>query len=158
MLAEALHGCDHHFVPKLKTILGFRDFTDVDSFWPRKKDPKTGELKKQLRKIPAAVLTRWHLVGEAAEAVWHSYILLFRCLQIAINIHGSKKAGNIASGMMPLMTEPEIFSDLALIKCYHECYFTLHMSWMMYSDDLTGVPGHQAHQILVRYSTSWRTS
>lgn len=139
-----------HFRLKMDQVKGFRNFTAVDSLWPKKIDKDTGDELTSLRKLPAPILTRWHTVGETATAVWHSYVLFFQCLQITINVHGSRVAGKIASGMMPIMVQPEVFSDLALIHCYHQCYFTKQMSWMMSSKDLTK-PGFQTHQMLVRY-------
>lgn len=139
-----------HFRVKMDHVKTFRDFTECDSLWPKKINADTGEETTRLRKLPAPILTRWHTVGATATAVWHSYVLLFQCLQIVINIHGSRVAGKIASGMMPLMVQPELFSDLALIHCYHQCYFTPQMSWMMECNDLTK-PGFQSHQMLIRY-------
>ena len=143
---------EDHFEKKfavVKTWRKWKPMEDAPSLWPQIKD-KDGELKSSYRGIPPAILTRWKYVGDAACVVWHSYIVLFRLLQVVINVHGSRVMGGIASKMMPLMTNVEIYSDLAFTKCFHEGYFNRNIDWMMQSDDLTK-PGWQSHQILVRY-------
>ena len=73
--------------------------------------------------------------------------------------------GKIAADMMPLMTEPEIYSDLVLVVCYHEAYFNKELAWLTACSDLTK-PGFQAHNMAVRYAVkrfladlyvAWRT-
>ena len=77
--------------------------------------------------------------------------MLVKLCQIIINTYDSNsKPNKIASGLQPLLKEPEIFSDLALIKCYHAAYFGKHMAWLMQSKDLTK-PAFQSHQMAVRY-------
>ena len=72
--------------------------------------------------------------------------------QVVINIYGANsRAGKIASGMQPLMTEALIFSDLALVKFFHEAYFDKHMMWLMSSNDLSQEPGFQSHQMALRF-------
>ena len=56
---------------KLMGVRGFREFNQVTTLWPYVVDKDTGEEKKSLKKIPAAILTQWHTVGEAADVVWH---------------------------------------------------------------------------------------
>ena len=133
-----------------RTVQGFRNFSAVKSLWPVVADANGNE-SFSIKKIPQPVLTRWQYVGQAADVVWRAYLLLFRMVQVSINTYGSLVPGKISSGLQPLMRQPELFSDLALLKDFHNDYFTSHLSWMMASKDLTQLPGFQCHQIAVRY-------
>ena len=136
----------HHFQRKMNVILTFKKFTmDVEALWPLEVD-EDGNETQSYKKIPPMILTRWQYVGDVTCVVWRAYLLLFRMGQMVLNTHRMNRAGKIAAGMMSLMTEPEIFSDLCLVKCYHEGYFTRQMSWLMKCRDMTK-PGHQTHHM-----------
>jgi hypothetical protein len=47
--------------------------------------------------------------------------------------------------------EPEIYSDLTLLRCYFSTYIDKHFEWMQLEMDLSGVPGFQAHNALGHY-------
>lgn len=66
------------------------------------------------------------------------------------NACGNKGAGENAQNLMPLMEQPELFSDLAFVHSFHEAYFKKNLDWFMQSADLTK-PGFQSHQTAVRY-------
>jgi hypothetical protein len=55
------------------------------------------------------------------------------------------------SGLQPLMMEAELFSDMALINCFHTFYLCPHFDWMQGATDLSGIPGFQAHNTLACY-------
>ena len=152
----------HHFDRKLETVMRFKDFSlpkispfndfkyykgDVD--WIMEED-EDGNEKASRRKIPKSVLTRWGTVGEASYVTKRCFLPIFCTLQTIINVHGTKMPGKIAADMMPLMTEPEIYSDLVLVVCYHEAYFNKELAWLTACSDLTK-PGFQAHNMAVRY-------
>ena len=76
--------------------------------------------------------------------------MLLQLCQRVINLFDSNSRPNkIASFLQSMLWKPLIFSDLALIKCFHDAYFHRHMTWLMQSKDLTGAPGFQSHQMLV---------
>jgi hypothetical protein len=133
---------DEQFAAKWTLVKSFRLFQDITD----------KDILRATLKIPAPVLTRWWTVGETARVVWGSYLLLFRICQQIINTSlTSSKHNKIASGLQPLMMEPELFSDLAFINCYHTFYVCPHFAWMQEATDLSGIPGFQAHNTLGRY-------
>lgn len=50
-----------------------------------------------------------------------------------------------------MMLEVELFSDLASLKSFHDAHFAKEMAWSVASDDLTDLPGFQAHQMAARF-------
>ena len=105
----------------------------------------------KVKKMTAPVLTRWWYVGEACKYVWDNYPSIVKATQMIINMYGASKPNKIASGLQPLLLEPELFSDLVLLKCYHVAFFTENLKWLQDCVDLSDRPGFQAHQILARY-------
>ena len=89
-------------------------------------------------------------MGECADVMWYSYLVIFRMLQLIINVSASSAASEIAQKTMPLMEEPEIHSDLAFIECFHVGFFKVNLNFFMQSADLTK-PGFQAHQTAVQF-------
>jgi hypothetical protein len=140
--------------PYLGLTQGDRQFADkwelVKTFRPFQPMLTAKEVKRTRFKIPAPVLTRWWTVGETARVSWSSYLLLLRITQQVINT-SSSKPNKIASGLQPLLLELELFSDLALVNCFHCFYVSPHFDWMQSSTDLSAVPGFQAHNTLGRY-------
>lgn len=134
---------DKAFAVKWSSVTGFVGF------------PPTleEEYRKQvLRKLQAPVLTRWWTVGAGAHLATKIYLLLVRITQNVINCHPTRdKKNKIASGLQPLLLEPEIFSDLALVDCFHTAFFCPHLDWIQSATDLTNVPGFQSHNTLGRY-------
>jgi hypothetical protein len=132
---------DISFASKWNKVKAFRRFPTVCN---------DSSVNKTARKFQAPVLTRWWTVGEAAVIVYDSFLLLLKVTQSIIN-SSSGKPNKIASGLQPLLLEPEIYSDLTLITCYHIAYVVPHFGWMQAETDLSGVPGFQAHNTLARY-------
>ncbi len=117
-------------------------------------DDDGDEKKKKgiTRKLPAPILTRWWYVGVAAVHLWNYYLIILRATQIVINLYGSDSRPNkIASHMQSYMIEPTLISDLALLKSFHVSFLNPHFRWIQASDDLSGLPAFQSHQILVRF-------
>jgi hypothetical protein len=132
---------DQQFADKWELVKTFRHFNAMLT---------AKELKRTRFKIPAPVLTRWWTVGETARVLWSAYLLVLRISQQVINTTSSKP-NKIASGLQPLLLELELFSDLALVNCFHSFYVSPHFDWMQSATDLSGVPGFQAHNTLGRY-------
>jgi hypothetical protein len=132
---------DQQFADKWEQVKTFRQFNPTLT---------AKELKRTKFKIPAPVLTRWWTVGETARVTWSSYLLLLRITQQVINTTSSKP-NKIASGLQPLFLELELFSDLALLHCFHSFYVSPHFDWMQSTTDLSAVPGFQAHNTVGRY-------
>jgi hypothetical protein len=132
---------DQQFAAKWELVKTFRQFSTTLT---------NKDFKRTSFKIPAPVLTRWWSVGETARVSWSAYLLLLRISQQVINSTASKP-NKIASGLQPLMMEPELFSDLALVHCFHGFYVSPHFDWMQSATDLSGIPGFQAHNTLGRY-------
>jgi hypothetical protein len=132
---------DKQFALKWELVKTFRSF---DALLTKK------ELERANYKIPAPVLTRWWTVGETARVSWSAYLLLLRISQQVINAT-TRVQNKIASGLQPLLLEAELFSDLALIHCFHSFYVCPHFSWMQETTDMSAVPGFQAHNTLCRY-------
>lgn len=132
---------DQQFAAKWNKVKTFRDFEPALPDWKE---------KRMTCKFTAPVLTRWWTVGEGARAVMDCYLLLLKISQSVINSN-SGKSNKIASGLQPLLLEAELYSDLALVHCYHCNFVCKHFKWMQESTDLSAVPGFQAHNTLVRY-------
>ncbi len=67
--------------------------------------------------------------------------------QFIINNYGAKNILNMgASNLQSLLLEPIFYSDVCLLKNFHDKYFHTNMAWMMEADDLTGVCGFQSHK------------
>jgi hypothetical protein len=132
---------DAAFASKWNKVKAFRDFDTT---------PCVTTKKKAASKFQAPVLTRWWTVGDAAQTLFECYLLLLKVSQSVINSTGGK-SNKIASGLQPLLLEPEIYSDLTLISCYHASYVLPHFGWMQAATDLSGVPGFQSHNTLARY-------
>jgi hypothetical protein len=132
---------DQQFAVKWNKVRGFRNFEEGLPDWKE---------RRMTCKFPAPVLTRWWTVGEGARAVMDCYLVLLKISQSVIN-STSGKCNKIASGLQPLLLEPELYSDLALVHCYHSSYVCVHFKWMQECTDLSDVPGFQAHNTLVRY-------
>jgi hypothetical protein len=49
------------------------------------------------------------------------------------------------------MLELKIFSDLALIHCFHSYFVCPHFEWMQSTGNLSGIPGFQSHNTLGCY-------
>jgi hypothetical protein len=129
------------FASKWNKVKTFRHFPTVFSH-----DMK----KKAASKFQAPVLTRWWTVGEAAQTLYHCYLLLLKVTQSVINSTSGKR-DKIASGQQPLLLEPEIYSDLTLITCYHNWCVVPNFGWMQAETDMSGVPGFQSHNTRARY-------
>jgi hypothetical protein len=132
---------DRQFAAKWELVKTFRPFNNALT----KK-----ELARATLKIPKPVLTRWWTVGETARVTWSAFLLLLRISQQVINAT-VRKENKIASGLQPLLVEAELFSDLALIHCFHSFYVCPHFAWMQEATDLSAVPGFQAHNTVARY-------
>ena len=132
---------DDEFKDRMTTVIGFYNNFSSASFFGT---------KKQIKKMPAPVLTRWWYVGEACKFVWQYYPAILKATQIVINTY-TKKPNKIASGLQPLILEHEIFADLSLVYCFHASYFDRHMKWLQSNTDLSGRPGFLSHQMLSRY-------
>ena len=131
---------DKDFGEKMSKVISFyKDFQSTDF-----------DLNSRVRKMAAPVLTRWWYVGEACKYVWQNYPAIVKATQMVINIYGTKP-NKIASGLQPLLLEPEIFSDLALLRSYHVGFFDHHLKWLQDSIDMSNRPGFQSHQMLARY-------
>jgi len=136
-------AADKAFAEKWSTVIGFRVFCSTLDEEDR---------KQVLRRLQAPVLTRWWTVGAAANLAFKIHLVLLRVTQNVINCHPTRdKKNKIASGLQPLLLEPEINADLALIECFHTVFFCPHLDWVQSTTDLTNVPGFQAHNTLGRY-------
>jgi hypothetical protein len=138
---EGFTPADKTFAAKWMKVKRFRVFED--ELTPQQE-------KKTNSKFSSPVLTRWWTVGEAAKTVFDSYLLLMKISQSIIN-STTGKSNKIASCLQPLLMEPEIYSDLTLLRCYFSTYLDKHFQWMQSEIDLSGVPGFQAHNTLGRY-------
>jgi hypothetical protein len=137
---------DKVFATKWEKIKTVRSFQPIDE----------ATLKKTILKVPAPVLTRWWTVGETASVTWTVYLLLFRVCQQVINTHGTiHRSNKIASGLQPLLLEPELFSDLAMMHNYHCFFVSPHFGWMQSATDMTNLPGFSSHTTPCRATTSW---
>ena len=134
------------FKERMDHVIDFYDDFKCHRFFFASKGKRSAAIKK----MQAPVLTRWWYVGEACKYVWKLFPVILKATQIVINVY-SGKPNKIASGLQPLLLERDIFTDLALVKCYHSAYFEKHLKWLQESTDLSHVPGFQSHQMIPRY-------
>lgn len=104
-------------------------------------------------KLPAPIMTRWHTVGNAAMVITNELPVL---RQIAVSVRNSKASNNalnkIASGILSLIAEPQIVSDITLIRGFHDAFLTKHFEWLQGGDkDIGNTPGFLARHMLTRY-------
>jgi hypothetical protein len=130
---------DNMFASKWNKVKTFQCFDTSDA-----------NKRKALAMYQVPVATRWWTVGDASLVVFNAYLLLVKLTQSVIN-SSSGKSNKIASGLQPLLLEPEIYSNLALLTCYHFRFVIPRFGWMQSETDLTGTPGFQSHNTLVRY-------
>ena len=77
----------------------------------------------KVKKIAAPILTRWWTVGEAAKNILEFLPILMELARRFRNANPAKSRLNkIASGILSLMSEPIISSDIKLISCFHEVF------------------------------------
>ena len=108
--------------------------------------------KQRWKLCPACVLTRWQWVGKAAQCGCKHYLVLLKFTQLCVNrCDSANKINKCASDLQSLLIEAMFYCDTALITSLHEAYFKDNIDWFVKSDDLTGVTGFQAHQMLIRY-------
>ena len=111
----------------------------------------------EIEKLAAPIVTRWWTVGEAAKCIV-KHLPVF--IQVAKNVtmhKTSSSAGNkIASGILSLVAEPIIVSDIKLIASYHNAFLNGHFSWFQKGDkQIGGTPGYLGRHVLVRYFLMW---
>ena len=104
-------------------------------------------------KLPAPIMTRWHTVGNVAMVITNELPVL---RQIAVSVRNSKASNNalnkIASGILSLIAEPQIVSDITLIRGFHDAFLTKHFEWLQGGDkDIGNTPGFLARHMLTRY-------
>jgi hypothetical protein len=134
---------DQFFTDKWLTVMAFRNFSST---------LEEADAKACMRKLQAPVLTRWWTVGQGSHLAWKIWLLLLRITQSVINCHPTRaKQNKIASGLQPLLLEPDIFSNLVLIDCFHTAFFCPHLDWIQLATDMTNFSGFQAHNTLGRY-------
>ena len=137
---------DAIFKERMEHVISFYDdFRSGRFFFAAK-----GKRSSTIKMMQAPVLTRWWYIGEACKYVWQLYPVILKATQIVINVY-SGKPNKIASGLQPLLLEQNLFTDLALVKCYHSAYFERHMKWLQGAIDLSQLPGFQYHQMVPRY-------
>ena len=77
----------------------------------------------KVKKIAAPILTRWWTVGEAAKNILEYLPILMELARRLRNANASNtKMNKIASGILSLMAEPIVVSDIKLISSFHECF------------------------------------
>ena len=95
--------------------------------------------------------------GLSSKFVFDYYLLLLKFTQIAINSYtSSNKINGTASDIQSLLMEPNIYSDVCLLVCFHDGYFQENLQWMMQSKALTEVCGFQVQEMAVRYFVMYR--
>ena len=107
----------------------------------------------RVKKIAAPILTRWWTVGEAAKDILEYFPILIEMTETFRNVNTSHTRMNkIASGVISLMREPEIVSDIKLISCFHAVFLNSHFAWLQKGDkEIGGTPGYLGRHMLVRY-------
>ena len=127
--------------------------------WNKAKDEVSvdGEANNfKFQKIPAPIITRWWTIGNAAQFLVHFATI---CRQVAENVRnwtgsGSSltKATKIASGVISIMNEERIISDVKLIADFYSIFCAPHFSWMQKGDKkIGGTPGFLGRHMLSRY-------
>ena len=109
--------------------------------------------EKSVKKIAAPILTRWWTVGEAARNIVENMPILMTMSEEIRNANPSNnKLNKIASGILSLMREPIIVSDIKLIACFHDVFLNEHFDWLQKGDDeIGGTPGFLGRHMLLRY-------
>ena len=107
----------------------------------------------KVKKISAPILTRWWTVGEAAKNIIEHFPILIEMAKMFRNVNPSNnKLNKIASGILSLMNEPIIISDIKLISCFHDTFLNQHFDWLQKGDqDIGDTPGYLGRHMLVRY-------
>ena len=109
--------------------------------------------KTRVKKLAAPTLTRWWTVGEAAKIILKHLPILLEIARRVRNANPSNtKLNKIASGLLSLMDEPIIVSDIKLISSFHEAFLNHHFHWLQNGDEgIGGTPGYLGRHMLVRY-------
>ena len=107
----------------------------------------------KVKKIAAPILTRWWTVGQAAKNIIEYFPILIEMVKRFRNANPSNnKLNKIASGLLSLIAEPIIVSDIKLISCFHDIFLNQHFDWLQKGDqDIGGTPGYLGRHMLVRY-------
>ena len=97
----------------------------------------------KVKKIAAPILTRWWTVGQAAKNIIEYFPILIEMVKRFRNANPSNnKLNKIASGLLSLIAEPIIVSDIKLIACFHDTFLNQHFDWLQKGDqDIGGTPG-----------------
>jgi len=115
-------------------------------------DPEAVFKGTVLQKVQAAILTRWWTVGAAASFTFECYLVIYHASQSIVNVYAAtNKAYKIASSLFALMSDPENFIDLCLMRCFHKGYISPHLDWLQSSADLTNTQAFQSHNVAVRH-------
>ena len=123
--------CDEDYVPEDPTNAGDVQFAkkwnELRKFWVFEPiEPKLWE------HCCACIDTRWVYTGLSSKFVFDYYLLLLKFTQIAINSYASSnKINGTASDIQSLLMEPNIYSDVCLLVCFHDGYFQENLQWMM---------------------------
>jgi len=105
-----------------------------------------------IKRVPAAVLTRWWYVGVAGEYAVRHYLIVFAACQMIINDHDINSRPTIIAGSLySLMMEQQLYSDLVFLRTFHVEFLVQHFQWLQEADNITKEPGFRSHQIAVRY-------
>jgi len=114
-------------------------------------DPEAVYKGTVLQKAQAAILTRWWTVGAAASFTFECYLVIYHASQTIVNVYAAtNKAHNIVSSLFSLMSDPENFINLCLIRCFHKGYISPHLDWLQSSADLTNTQAFQSHNVAMR--------
>ena len=72
--------------------------------------------------------------------------------QILINAYKTERKENlVASELQSLLLEPLLYSDICLVKCYHDGFFQEEMNWQMQCKDIFDRCSFVSHQQLFRF-------
>ena len=129
------------------------DFAVWELIWMKVAEAEGINLRNKVAKIAAPIITRWWTVGEAAYGIINFFQILVGVATEMRNRYTAHQAPNkIASGLLALIKEPVIVSDIQLIASFHECFLNEHFSWFQKGDpDVGSTPGYLARHILLRY-------
>ena len=142
-----------------QAIHAFYDLQEGMEFglWGKYWQKVAGELglssNEKVKKIAAPILTRWWTVGEAAKNILEHFPILLGIARKVVNVNPSNnKLNKIASGLLSLMKEPIIVSDIKLISSFHGVFLNQHFNWLQNGDEgIGGTPGYLGRHMLVRY-------
>ena len=113
-------------------------------------------------KISAAVLTQWWYVNMASQhckenwSEWKRYKTCLFSWTMA-----STKVEKLASSLLSLMEETQIYTDLLFICAFSKSFFVKHFKWLQGSDSNADNFGFRSHDMAVHsfvvIGKTWRS-